>query len=281
MITHTLLTKKAQKVIWKRLRNEKLTQQDSNYLSRFVRPKLRGMASIDAKALLKKLEYNPGALSRERKIKSIILENIPYADAIILCGSAIQTNYREYNDIDVIVVTKKVVTKSLKEKEALIEKIRERGNKENLNLDIQLYPKELIVAQVSSNPSLIYQLKDSRCIYGKMPLPKTLHLSRLDLKMKLDWSEGLNSDASASEIYHAIRNAMLVLLLMNKKVDNAQLRENITNAFGADVCVRLKNDTALPAEKKLALEYLNALLNYLEAELNKPVWEKHVIENRS
>ena len=53
-----LLTPRELGVIAKKLRNEKLTQQDSNYLSRFVRPKLREASLLDAKGLLNILEYN-------------------------------------------------------------------------------------------------------------------------------------------------------------------------------------------------------------------------------
>jgi len=129
MIKTKLLTEKAFEVIAKKLRNNKLTQQDSNYLSRFVRPKLREISLIDAKALLNRLNYNPKAMSLERKIKKIIINNIPSVDSIILCGSAVQTNYKEYNDIDVIVATKKIISKSIKKKRELIADIEELGKK--------------------------------------------------------------------------------------------------------------------------------------------------------
>src|SRR3989344_3287719 len=123
MIKTKLLTEKAFEVIAKKLRNNKLTQQDSNYLSRFVRPKLRDIALIDAKALLNRLNYNPKALSLERKIKNIEIINLPSVDSIILFGSAVQTDYKEYNDIDVIVVTKSIIAKSTKKKRELITRI--------------------------------------------------------------------------------------------------------------------------------------------------------------
>ena len=278
MLENKIFTQKAIEIINKRLRNEKLTQQDSNYLSRFVRPKLRGIVSINAEALLNKLEYNPKALSIERKIKDIILNNIPEVNLIIICGSAVQTSYKEYNDIDVIVATKSIVTRSLKKKSELIEKIKGFGKKENINLDIQIYAKDSILAQYSSNPSLIYQLKDSKIIYGKLKLPSRISLSSLNLKMKLDWSEGLTIYSEASEIYYAIRNAMIVLLLMNKKIDNYQLRQNLINLLGFDLFVNLRNNRASEIEKKLVLNYLNSLTNYLEIKLNKPKWEKIELE---
>jgi len=279
MIKNKILTEKAMKIINKKLENKKLTQQDSNYLSRFVRPKLRDIISINAEVLLKKLEYNPKSLSIERKIKNIMLKNVPKLDSIIICGSAIQTNYKEYNDIDIIVATKNILTKSLKEKNKLIENIKEIGKKQGLNLDVQIYARNSILSQYSNNPSLIYQLKDSKIIYGKLKIPSKVNLSNLDLKMKLDWSEGLDSYSDASEIYYAIRNAMLVLMLINKKIDNYQLRDNLISILGDDLIVKLKKNQASKEEKKLALSYLNLLIKYLETELNNPKWEKIELEN--
>lgn len=274
-----ILTKKAIEIINKRLENKRMSQQDSNYLSRFVRPKLRDMASINAKEILRKLEYNPKAIFIERKIKDIMLKNIPKVNAIIICGSAIQSSYKEYNDIDIIIATKKILTPSLKKKKELIKKLKTIGGKENLNLDIQIYSTKSIIMQYPGNPSLIYQLKDSRIIYGKLKLPNKISVYNLDLKMKLDWSEDLNLNSSPKEIYYAIRNACLVSLLMNKKIDNYCLNQNLINILGADLVFKLRNNTASMLEKKLSLNYLNLLLRYLEIELNKPKWEKIEIEN--
>lgn len=274
MQKNNILTKKAIEVVNKKLSNEKLTQQDSNYLSRFVRPKLRSIISIDADALLKKLEYNPKAISIEKKIIKIVLKSIPNVDSITVCGSAVQTNYKEYNDVDIIVATKSVLTKSSRKKNELIEKVKEAGKRKNLNLDIQIYAKNSILSQYPHSPALIYQLKDSKTIYGKLNLPNKIKLSNLDLKMKLDWSEGLDINSEAKEIYYALRNAMLVLLLMNKKIDNNQLRQNLISILGLDLLLDLKSNNVSKIEKKLALNYLNLMVKYLEVELCKEKWEK-------
>ena len=278
MIENTIMTKKAIKVIMKKLRNESLTQQDSNYLSRFVRPKLRDIISLNAENLLRNLEYNPKAISIERKIKSIILSNIKKVEAIIICGSAIQSNYKEYNDIDIIIATKSIL-KNLKEKEQLIDKIERIGKENCMKLDIQIYSKESILLQYTHNPSLIYQLRDSKVIYGNLKIPNKLSLSNIDLKMKLDWSEGLDINSKSDEIYYAIRNAYLVMQLMNKKVDNYQLKGNLVDILGNDIINNLKNNIAFKEEKKLALNYLISLISYLEKELNNPKWQKIEIEN--
>jgi len=277
MIQNTLLTKKAINVIEKKLRNEKLTQQDSNYLSRFVRPKLRDITNINAENLLIKLEYNPKSLSIERKMKNIILKHIKKPEAIIICGSAIQTNYKEYNDIDIIIAVKQILKEKIKRE--LKKKIEDEGKASNLNLDIQIYSKNSIMKQYSSNPSLIYQLKDSKIIYGNLKLPNKISLTSLDLKMKLDWSEGLNKNTNGEEIYLAIRNALLVSLLINKKVDNHQLKDNLINLLGYDLLIKLRNNTTSKSEKNLALSYLNLLTNHLENQLKNQKWEKIEIES--
>lgn len=277
MIQNSILTKKGIQIISKKLENKPLTQQDSNYLSRFVRPKLRDMVEINAGMLLKKLEYNPKSLSIEEKIEKIILKHIKKPEAIIICGSAIQTNYKEYNDIDIIIAIKQILKEKIKME--LKKNIEDEGKENNLNLDIQIYSKSSIICQYSHNPSLIYQLKDSKIIYGNIKIPNKINLTNLDLKMKLDWSEGLDKNANGKEIYLALRNALLVLLLINKKVDNYQLRDNLTNIIGYDLLIKLKNNSVSKDEKKLALSYLNLLTNHLENLLKEAKWGKIKIEN--
>ena len=71
-----ILTRMETEVIEKKLKNRRLTQQDSNYLSRYVRPKLREIKSIDATDLLERLKYNQKIPAIEKKIRNIILKKI-------------------------------------------------------------------------------------------------------------------------------------------------------------------------------------------------------------
>ena len=269
-----VLTEREKEIINKKIMGLSLTQNESNILSRFIRPKLKEISQINSDSLLNKLEYNQKAISIENKIKKIVLENVPQVDSIIICGSAVQNNYKEYNDIDVVVATKKILTNSKKKKKELIEKVEKAGKNKALYLDVQIYAKNSILYQYPHNPSLIYQLKDSKTIYGKLKAYGKVTLSSLDLKMKLDWSEGLDIFSRSDEIYYAIRNAMLVLLLMNKKIDNYELRKNLVNVLGDDLVVKLRSNQASKPEKKLALNYLNLMVNYLETELKNKKWEK-------
>lgn len=274
-----ILTLREMRIIKKKINSRSLTQNESNILSKSIRPKLKEISRINSTELLNKLEYNQKAMPIKSKIKKIILEGIPQVDSIILCGSAAQNNYKNYNDIDIIIATKKQLTKSQKKKREMIKNIENAGKEKNLNLDVQIYSKKSILNQYAKNPSLIYQLKDSQIIYGKLKIPNKISLSNLDLRMKLDWSDSLNVNSKANEIYYAIRNAMLVFLLMNKEVDNYKLKINLVNLIGEVLIKKLRNNQASKSEKKLALSYLNLIINHLETELKNSKWEKIEIEN--
>ena len=109
-----ILTPRELEVINKKLKNEKITQLDSNILTRSIRPKLKEIITINANYLLERLSYNPKNRAIENQIKKIILNNIVQVEAIILIGSAIQTSYNNYNDIDIIIITKnKIWTRTI------------------------------------------------------------------------------------------------------------------------------------------------------------------------
>lgn len=276
-----IITARENEIIEKKIQGISLSQNESNILSKAVRPKLIEIKKINAEAILNKIEYNQKSKYIEDKIKKIVLENINGVKAIIVCGSAIQTNYKEYNDIDVIVATKKILTENKMEKKKLIWKIEDIAKKEGLILDIQIYAEESILLQYPHSPSLIYQLKDSKVIYGKINIPNEINLSSMDLRMKLDWSDIVDAYSTSNEIYHALRNIMLVLLLMNRKVDNYELSNGLINLFGADFVSRLKNNKASKGERKIALNYIKNMSYYLSDELRTDKkWEKIEISNQ-
>jgi len=265
-----ILTKREMEVVNKKLRNEKLNQQDSNYLSRFVRPKLREISKINAKELLGKLRYDPKISSMENKIKNMILKKIKKTTAIVLHGSVVQTNYSEYNDIDVLIVTKDKNWKNPRGKYQLIKSLKV----DDLNLDIQIITEKELYLQYSHNPSLIYQLEDRKIIYGKVNLPKKIKLHNIDLRMKLDWSDV--QDNSPQEIYKSLRNAILVKLLLKKIIDNKILQMEIEDEIGKKTIDNLKNNRASIEEKKLAKLRLKNLIKKLENNLQGKIWEKRV-----
>ena len=142
MIKETILTVREMDVINKKLQNQRINQQDSNYLSKYVRPKLRKISSINAEALLQRLEYNQRAASIENKIKEIIIKEIREICGIVIYGSAIQTNYTDYNDIDVIIITKNKIWKNSNEKYKIISRLVKHAEEISLVLDIQIIDKK-------------------------------------------------------------------------------------------------------------------------------------------
>lgn len=272
----SILTKREQEVINKKLNNRRLNQQDSNYLSRFVRPKLRKIQQINAPYLLDRLNYNPKSLSIDKKIKNLILKSlkdINEVEALILYGSIIQTGYQNYNDIDVLIITKEKI-ENIRERIKQIIAIEKTAKKLNLNLDIQIISKKGFLSSYSTSPTLIYQLKDSKIIYGKIKIPNKISLSKIDLRMKLDWSDIESVNSESKEIYKAIRNTFLVRLLVQKIINNYQLSQAIIEELGSNLITKLKNNTASELEKKLALRYLNSITNKTREEIIKARWER-------
>jgi len=273
-----ILTPRELEVINKKLKNEKITQLDSNILTRSIRPKLKEIITINANYLLERLSYNPKNRAIENQIKKIILNNIVQVEAIILIGSAIQTSYNNYNDIDIIIVTKNKIWTRTYERQEIIYNLERDARKKGLNLDVQIISKKVLLNSYSKNPSLIYQLKDYKIIYGKINIPKKIEISKLDLLMKLDWSEPTHK-LDGRELYECIRNLWLVKLLMKKVIDNEKLYSEIINELGRNLIIKLKNNKASKLEKVLALNYLMGMLKETEKELKEVKWEKIVLLN--
>ena len=279
MIKESILTKRELEVIRKKLQNKKLNQQDSNYLSKYVRKKLRKISEIEPEYLLKRLEYNQKAISIENKIKKIILKELMKVEAIVLYGSAIQTSFNRYNDIDVLVLTKTKKWNTLNEKYKIISRLEKDAKKEYLKLDIQIIEKKAFYYQYPTNISLIYQLKDHKVIYGKIKLPDKLEISKINLRMKTDWSEIVDENSEGNEIYHAIRNILLVRLLLKKTINNYLLQKELINQIGINLLNRLKENEASKIEKFVALNYLKKLVDITNKEILKSKWEKIILSS--
>ena len=277
MIRINLLTENENRVLNKKLENKRLSQVESNYLSRSIRPKLRKIQQaqkLNIPSLIQRIEYNQKARAIEEKIKRIIKESIAQIDSMLVYGSAIQTNYSEYNDIDVLVITNNKIWTKEKEKYLLIKKTKEIAKKESLDLDIQIIDKQTFKREYSSSPDLIYQLKDSKIIHGNILIPKKASLSKLDLQMKLDWSDIVYSKPDGIEIYKAIRNAVLVNLLKDKIVDNYALKESLQNEIGKNLIEKLKNNKSSKIEQEIALNYLKELSKRTREKIKEAKWEK-------
>jgi len=272
-MVNELLTERELEVMNKRFNNKRLSQLDSNVLSRSIRPKLKKIIEFEGEKLLNRLNYNVKSITIEEKIRKIILQNIEDVKSIILIGSVIQTGYNKYNDIDIIVITNNKKWKKESEKIKIIKEIEEKGKKEGLKLDIQLISKNTFAKQCSVNPSLIYQLKDNKIIYGDIKISDKIRLSKLDLMMKLDWSDPYQG-IKGKEIYERIRNTWLVRLLMNKIIDNYKLQNTLLKEMGMYLLARLKNNRESLIERRYALAYLDYLIKETEKELKEAKWEK-------
>lgn len=274
-----VLTRKENEVIEKKLKNKKLTQQDSNYLSRYIRPKLREIKSIDATGLLEKLEYNQKIPVIEKKIKDIVLEKIKGVDSITIYGSAVRTNYNRYEDIDVLIVVKKKLWKNLSEKYKMIIELKERTKEHALNLDVEMYDKKTFKKSYPSNITLIYQLKDKKTIYGRITLPKKIEIPKLNLRMKIDYSIP-DEEYSSLDIYKAIRNLLLVELISRKIIDNQKLTESINDEIGKNIAERLKANSKVNIDKKIGLLHLDRLLAIVLKKIEQSKWEKIELLNQ-
>ncbi len=277
MVKHSILTQRERQIIDKKIEGISLTQNESNILSKVVRPKLREISKISASTLLNKLEYNQKAKSIENKLRELVLRNIKNVKAIILYGSAIQTNYKEYNDIDVLIVTKDKDWNTIGDKYDSISKLTKIAKDAGLNADIQLVDKKSFEIQYPHNPSLIYQLKDSKIIHGAIKIPSKRELSKLDLRMKLDWSDIDDEESSSSELYQSFRNIVLVRLLLHRIINNELLREEVIKELGEKLVAKLKNNAATKLERKLALHYIRKLSEETDKEIRESKWEKIVL----
>ncbi len=276
MTKSTIFTERELKVMNKKLKGKKLSQTDSNYLYKFIRPKLREITSINAEEMLNKMEYKQKPKSIENKIKKVILASVKEVEAIVLYGSVIQNNYKDYNDVDILIVTKKKNYSKLKDRHNKIEEIKMLLKEKEINVDIQIYDKETIIVSYPRSPTLIYQLKDHKVIYGYFKVPEKIQLYNLDLKMQLDWSNLEGLSPTGNEIYKALRNVVLVRLLLNKIVDNQQLREFLNKELGKKMIEKLKKDTASKEEKKFALNFLNNICEETRKELRGDLWARKV-----
>lgn len=273
MVNSLILTEREKEVISKKLRNKKLNQQDSNYLSRFVRPKLREISRINAKELLNKLDYNQKAISLNNKIIKLILQDLKEIKAIVIYGSAIQNNYKNYNDIDVMIILKELKL-SLAEKYRLINNLEESAKKHGLKLDIQILTEKDYYSQYNTNPNLIYQLKDSKIIYGNIKLPSSIEIYKKDLEMKLDYSLLEDESSDSQELYNSLRNIILIRLLSRGIVDNYLLNSTLIYILGDDLISRLKTGRASKEDKRNALRIMQATIYSTINDLRNSKWEK-------
>ncbi len=270
-----IFTEREMEVIRRKMKNKKLSQTDSNYLYRFIRPKLKEIKSMDAKNLLDKMEYNQKIKPIEKKIRNAVLGSVKDVNAIVLYGSVVQNNYKNYNDIDILIVTREKKYNRLKEKYAKIKEVKNILKKQAINADVQIYDKETVEYGCLHSPTLIYELKDCKFIYGSLKISeKKRTVYNADLRMKLSLSEIEDTYQDGTDIYHALRNIIVIKLILNKIVDNYKLIESLDSEFGKSLVERLKNNCESKTDRKIALYYLKELLEKTRKGIIGGPWEK-------
>lgn len=274
MIKSTIFTDNELKVIDKKIKNKKLSQTDSNYLYKFIRPKLKEISNLDAKSLLDKMEYNQKIISIENNIKKIILKSIDGVDSIVIYGSYVQNNYKDYNDMDILIVTNKKLYKKLRERYDKIHEIKKELGKHSIIADMQILDKKTLYKSYPHSPSLIYQLKDYKVIYGRLKIPDKIELYNANLHMKLDWSNIGDIKPEGIDIYRAFRNTLLVRLILNKIIDNKRLNQSLNDIVGKNLLEKLKNNQESNDERKIALNFLKKLSKKTRQEIIGGLWEK-------
>ena len=92
--------------------------------------------------------------------------------------------------------------------------------------------------------------------------------------MKLDWSDVEDIEPDGKDIYGALRNTLLVRLILNKIIDNSKLKQSLYDELGKNLIEKLKNNKQSKEEEKYALNYLKRLIEDTSKQLKGELWEK-------
>ncbi|MEK6936113.1 MAG: hypothetical protein AABW67_04950, partial [Nanoarchaeota archaeon] len=160
------------------------------------------------------------------------------------------------------------------EKYKKIKELKDILKENSIISDIEFITKEDLINGYKNSPTLIYQLKDSKLIYGDIKIPKEIAICNIDLQMKLDWSDVEDIEPDGKDIYSALRNTLLVRLILNKIIDNSKLKQSLYDELGKNLIEKLKNNKQSKEEKRYALIYLNKLTKDTREKIIGELWEK-------
>ena len=82
------------------------------------------------------------------------------------------------------------------------------------------------------------------------------------------------ANPSGEDIYNALRNIVLVRLLLNKIIDNNKLKQALNDELGKNLINKLKNNQESKVQREIALMLLRELEEKTRNELGRPSWEK-------
>ncbi len=264
-----ILSNKEIEVVLKRLNNKHITQTESNYLSRSIRPKLKSAEFAASTHLLSLLNYRRKRYEREdnllrKKVTNAVQNIIHNVKAIIIFGSYVRNHHTNYRDIDIMMILNKKIWKNSAEKYRL-----ETGIEKAIGLktDINLVVHNELLSLFPYSPLLQSELEDHKVIYGNTRLKKSLIINKTYLYRRLLEAEQiieLGKSIKSKYIYNSIRNCLSIGLFLKKIVDNRLIIKMIENNIGKSTANSLLNNEANSVERDIALRYLKYLYSKLE-----------------
>lgn len=270
-----ILSPKEIQTLIKRLKNKPITQTESNYLSRSIRPKLQAAEQAASLNLLPKINYKRKKYQRsdiylKKQILNAAPKNMrPDIEAIILYGSYLENNRTDYNDIDILIVLNKKTWKNLKEKSLLKEKIEKNTN---IPVDITLLTSKELKESLPYNPILQNQLQTHKLLHGKIKLSKITKINKpylYKLSGEIEAIKELSDSMSPRQLYYGIRTALAILFFLQKTLNNKKIIQEIKQNIGEKTFNGLKQDTLTKLQKQIVLLYLN----HLYAQLERRIYE--------
>lgn len=255
-------------VVLKRLNNKHLTQTESNYLSRSIRPKLKSAEYAVSNGLISLLEYRRKKYEREdnilrKKIVSALHDIISSVKAVILFGSYVRNNHTNYRDIDVMIILNKKLWKISAERYRLKRKIEKNSD---IKIDVNLLSYDELKSALPYSPLLQTQLEDCKIIYGDVELTGKRIISRAYLHRKLletDYVIELGKNIKPRYIYNAIRNCLSIELFLKRLVKNKLIITAIEDNIGRTTAISLLENNATETQIDIALGYLRYLYDNL------------------
>jgi predicted nucleotidyltransferase len=269
-----ILSNKEIEVVVKRLSNKHITQTESNYLSRSIRPKLKSAEFAANNGILSLLDYKRKRHERENSIlrkkiieavrKNLRIKLFKDIQAILLFGSYVRNSHVNYRDIDAMIVLNKRVWKTSAQKNKLEKNIESNiGIKTDINLVVY---RELIKI-LPYNPFLQTQLEHHEVLYGKINLTNKIIINKQYLYEKLletEYAIELGKNISARYIYNAIRNCLAIQLFLENIVNNKLIIDTIDKNIGKLTAESLMDNKANLLQRHIALKYLEYLYNKLQ-----------------
>ncbi|MBI2136798.1 nucleotidyltransferase domain-containing protein [Candidatus Woesearchaeota archaeon] len=267
-----ILSNKEIEVVVKRLSNKHLTQTESNYMSRSIKPKLKAAKIAANSGILPLLDYRRKKHERQenilkRKIIDAIRKDITLTDvkAIIIFGSYVRNCHAAYRDIDIMIVLNRRLWKTAWERNEIKKRIE---NECEIPIDVQLIDYNALKRAFSYSPLFQTELENHRTIYGSITLKKEiiidnrhLYINLLDTEIIIELGKSIES----KYIYNAIRMCLSIELFLKKEINNMLIIKTIEENIGKITAESLMNNTANKLQKEIGLKYLKYLYNKLES----------------